>query len=55
MGKAHGGLPQSSRGYDGSKDCAPAVVAMRARAAGAGGNLSDAAPLCKAVTKRSIP
>lgn len=29
--------------YDGSKDCAPAVVAMLARAAGGGGNLSDAA------------
>jgi hypothetical protein len=30
------------RGYDGSKDCAPAVVAMLARAMGGGGNLSDA-------------
>jgi hypothetical protein len=30
-------------GYDGSKDCAPAVVAMLARAMGGGGNLSDAA------------
>jgi hypothetical protein len=29
--------------YDGSKDCAPAVVAMLARAMGGGGNLSDAA------------
>jgi hypothetical protein len=32
----------AGRGYDGSKDCAPAVVAMLARAAGTGGNLSDA-------------
>lgn len=32
----------AQRGYDGSKDCAPAVVAMLARAMGAGGNLSDA-------------
>jgi hypothetical protein len=29
--------------YDGAKDCAPAVVAMLARAAGTGGNQSDAA------------
>jgi hypothetical protein len=29
-------------GFDGAKDCAPAVVAMLARAAGTGGNLSDA-------------
>jgi hypothetical protein len=33
----------AGRGYDGSKDCAPAVVAMLARAMGGGGNLSDAA------------
>src|SRR5689334_13158335 len=33
----------AGRGYDGSKDCAPAVVAMLARATGGGGNLSDAA------------
>jgi hypothetical protein len=32
----------AGRAYDGSKDCAPAVVAMLARAAGTGGNLSDA-------------
>jgi hypothetical protein len=32
----------AGRGYDGAKDCAPAVVAMLARAAGTGGNLSDA-------------
>jgi hypothetical protein len=33
----------AGRNYDGSKDCAPAVVAMLARAMGGGGNLSDAA------------
>jgi hypothetical protein len=33
----------AGRGYDGSKDCAPAVVAMLARAMGTGGNTTDAA------------